>query len=100
MADKPIIGHDDFSGPIYAPIEPAPEEQPDRDMLRDRREIRRLIEALEAHKIMLSEGALREGNLLNALHMIADLDKHGGYNCACDWARKAIQANRDVPDHG
>lgn len=59
----------------------------------DRKEIARLNEALEAHKIMLSEGLLREGNLLNALHEIADLDKHGGYNTACDRARRAIKAN-------
>ncbi len=52
-------------------------------------EIRRLNEALEAHKIMLSESSLREGRLLNALHEIADLDKHGGYNTACERARRA-----------
>ncbi len=57
-------------------------------------EIRYLNEALETHKIMLSESSLREGRLLNALHEIADLDKHGGYNTACDKARRAIAANR------
>ena len=49
---------------------------------------------LDASDLMWREGALREGNLLNALHEIAELDKHGGYNSACHRARAAIAANK------
>lgn len=58
-----------------------------------------LNEALEAHKIMLSEAMQREGALLNALHEIADYDKHGGYNTACGRARKAIAVNIHISAH-
>ena len=74
------------------PTEAAP-TQPDAVDARGQ-EINSLTLALEAHKTLLAESLLREGNLLNALHEIADLDKHGGYNTACHRARAAIAANK------
>jgi hypothetical protein len=42
----------------------------------------------------LEKSVLREKALEDALQQIADLDKHGGYNTACEQARRAIAANK------